>query len=104
MNWQAFLAMDGYGPYVWSSFGLCFALMAIEVFRLRRRIRSRERKRADTPGRIGRDGEFKADEVPARDGEHDARPGAARAPEVAQQGNAEAARGDARLAATKGKQ
>ncbi len=86
MNWQAFLTMGGYGPYVWSSFGLCVALMAIEVFRLRRRIRSRERKRADTPGRIGYDGVFKADEVLARDGEHETR---------------EAARGNARLAANK---
>lgn len=40
MNWNAFLATIGHGVYVWSSFFLCFALMAAEVFRLRRRIRS----------------------------------------------------------------
>ena len=37
MNWPAFFTMNGYGAYVWGSFGLCFALMAAEVFELRRR-------------------------------------------------------------------
>ena len=39
MNWQEFFAMNGYATYVWGSFGMCFALMAAEVFALRRRMR-----------------------------------------------------------------
>jgi heme exporter protein CcmD len=38
MNWDALIGMNGHGAYVWSSFGLCVALMAAEVLRLRRRI------------------------------------------------------------------
>ncbi len=39
MNWDAVIAMNGFGGYVWSSFGLCAALLAAEVIGLRRRIR-----------------------------------------------------------------
>ena len=39
MNWESLIAMNGHGAYVWSSFGLCLALMAAEGFGLRRRIR-----------------------------------------------------------------
>ena len=38
MNWEAFIAMNGQGAYVWSSFGLCIGLMAAEVSGLHRRI------------------------------------------------------------------
>lgn len=34
MNWNSlgeFIAMGGYGAYVWGSFGVVFALMAAEV-------------------------------------------------------------------------
>jgi len=44
MNWDALLAMKGHGGYVWSSFGMCFALMAAEVGSLRQRLRRAERK------------------------------------------------------------
>ena len=40
MNWEAFFAAIGYSVHVWSAFILCFALMAVEVLRLSRRIRS----------------------------------------------------------------
>lgn len=40
MNWQGFFAMNGYGLYVWGSFGMCFALMAAEGLALRLRSRS----------------------------------------------------------------
>lgn len=42
MNWhslQDFLAMGGYGPYVWGSFAVVGALMAFEVWALARRER-----------------------------------------------------------------
>lgn len=42
MNWhslQDFLAMGGYGAYVWGSFSVVFALMALEVWALARRER-----------------------------------------------------------------
>ena len=35
---DALRTLNGYGPYVLTSFGLCVALMAVEVFRLRRRM------------------------------------------------------------------
>jgi heme exporter protein D len=38
-DWQSFWAMNGYGLYVWGSFGVCFALLAAEVLLLRRRHR-----------------------------------------------------------------
>ena len=34
-----FLAMGGYAWYVWGSYGVTFAFLAIEVFLLRRRAR-----------------------------------------------------------------
>jgi heme exporter protein D len=40
MNWnslQDFLAMGGYATYVWGSFGVVFATMALEVWALRQR-------------------------------------------------------------------
>lgn len=43
MNWgsfSAFLHMGGYGFYVWSSFGLSFALLAIELLLLYKRRRT----------------------------------------------------------------
>ena len=40
MNWEAFLATIGHGVHLWGAFILCFALMAVEVLRLSRRIRS----------------------------------------------------------------
>lgn len=40
MNWHSlhdFLAMGGYGVYVWGSFSAVFAAMALELYALRRR-------------------------------------------------------------------
>lgn len=40
MHWhsfQEFIAMGGYGLYVWSSFGITFLLMGLEVFALNKR-------------------------------------------------------------------
>jgi heme exporter protein D len=40
MHWhsfQEFIAMGGYGLYVWSSFGITFLLMGIEVIALIKR-------------------------------------------------------------------
>lgn len=42
MNWhslQDFLAMGGYGTYVWGSFSVVFGLMMLEVWALGRRER-----------------------------------------------------------------
>jgi len=42
MNWHSmhdFLAMGGYGTYVWGSFSVVSALMALEVWALARRER-----------------------------------------------------------------
>jgi heme exporter protein D len=36
-SWSDFVAMGGYGLYVWGSYLVTFALMAIEVALLRRR-------------------------------------------------------------------
>ena len=38
MNWPPFFVLEGHDAYVWGAFGLSFALMAAEVFRLLRRI------------------------------------------------------------------
>lgn len=43
MNWgsfSAFLHMGGYGFYVWGSFGLSFALFALELLLLSKRRRT----------------------------------------------------------------
>jgi heme exporter protein D len=42
MNWgsvDAFLAMGGYGLYVWGSYGITLALLAIEILLVRKRRR-----------------------------------------------------------------
>lgn len=42
MNWhsvQDFIAMGGYGSYVWGSFSVVFGLMLLEVWALARRER-----------------------------------------------------------------
>jgi heme exporter protein D len=36
-NWSQFLAMGGYGPYVWGSFGVAALAIAIELWSLRAR-------------------------------------------------------------------
>lgn len=41
-GWSEFWAMGGYGFYVWGSYGVTLACLALEVFFLRRR--SREAK------------------------------------------------------------
>jgi heme exporter protein D len=46
MNWgslDAFLAMGGYGFYVWGSYAVTAALLALEVVLLRRRHRTLRR-------------------------------------------------------------
>jgi len=35
-NWEAFLAMGGYGLYVWSAFGMALICVAGEIWLLRR--------------------------------------------------------------------
>ena len=39
-SWSEFIAMGGYGLYVWGSFGLTALLMLVEVVSLRARRRS----------------------------------------------------------------
>jgi len=31
MNWSEFLAMNGYGMYVWGSYGMALAIFIVEV-------------------------------------------------------------------------
>jgi heme exporter protein D len=54
MNWQSwsdFLAMGGYGVYVWGSYGVTLVLMALEVALLFNRKRTaREQLRPGTAG------------------------------------------------------
>ncbi|MGZ8202146.1 MAG: heme exporter protein CcmD [Burkholderiales bacterium] len=38
-SWSDFWAMGGYGLYVWGSYGITFALMALELVSVRRRRR-----------------------------------------------------------------
>jgi heme exporter protein D len=50
-----FIAMGGYGPYVWGAYGMLAAALTIEVWLLRRRraeaLREARRSgRRDTPG------------------------------------------------------
>ena len=52
MQWHSvgeFLAMGGYAPYVWGSFGACALAMSVEPWLLRRRrrqiLRSLQRQR-----------------------------------------------------------
>jgi heme exporter protein D len=36
-NWSDFLAMGGYGTYVWGSFGVALLVVALELWGLRQR-------------------------------------------------------------------
>ena len=38
-SWNDFFAMGGYGLYVWGSYGVTLAVMAVEIAALRRRKR-----------------------------------------------------------------
>jgi heme exporter protein D len=38
-NWGDFFAMGGYAVYVWGSYAVTFAVLAVEVLLLRRRAR-----------------------------------------------------------------
>lgn len=54
MNWgslDAFLAMGGYGFYVWGAYAVTFALIAAEIVLLRARMRNirHELRRAGRP-------------------------------------------------------
>jgi heme exporter protein D len=43
MNWQSlghFLAMGGYGLYVWGSYGVAVIVVCLEIVALRRRMRA----------------------------------------------------------------
>jgi len=47
MNWgglSEFLAMGGYGLYVWGSYGVTVALLGLEVILLMKRTQQREAK------------------------------------------------------------
>ncbi|MGX2039036.1 heme exporter protein CcmD [Methylocaldum sp. MU1018] len=37
MNWQQFFSMGGYGFYVWTSYGLMFAVLGLNLFLSTRR-------------------------------------------------------------------
>ncbi|HYE36221.1 heme exporter protein CcmD [Methylocaldum sp.] len=37
MNWEQFFSMGGYGFYVWTSYGLMFVVLGINVFLAARR-------------------------------------------------------------------
>lgn len=39
-SWQEFVAMGGYGAYVWGSFGVAALALGIECLLLHRRLRS----------------------------------------------------------------
>ena len=47
---MAYLSMGGYGLYVWGSFGVTFAVLALELWSLRRRWRA-ARQMAPRPAR-----------------------------------------------------
>ena len=56
MNWASsadFLAMGGYGPFVWGSFGMCLAVVALETAVLWLRRRSVHRSAAMPDGDAG---------------------------------------------------
>jgi len=38
-SWSEFFAMGGYGVYVWGSYGVTFAAIALEIWALARRAR-----------------------------------------------------------------
>ena len=53
MNWgsfAAFIAMGGYGPYVWGSYGVAVLLIALEVALLVARHRAARRQPLEPPG------------------------------------------------------
>jgi heme exporter protein D len=59
MNWQSaaeFWAMGGYGLFVWSSFGLCLAVFALELVSVQQRNkRAKQRARAEALLRTSHD-------------------------------------------------
>jgi heme exporter protein D len=59
MNWQSaaeFWAMGGYGLFVWSSFGLCLAVFALELLSVQKRNkRAIQRARAEAQSRTSQD-------------------------------------------------
>ena len=53
MNWQSaaeFWAMGGYGLFVWSSFGLCLAVFALELVSVQQRNKRAKHPSGDEPG------------------------------------------------------
>lgn len=50
MNWSEFFAMNGYGFYVWGSYGVAFLIFLIEIMLVRNR-----RKKALRNVRLMRD-------------------------------------------------
>jgi heme exporter protein D len=52
-SWDAFWSMGGYGLYVWGSYGMVVAVLAIEIWQLksRRRAAELEAKRESARGR-----------------------------------------------------
>ncbi|TRW50274.1 heme exporter protein CcmD [Aliidiomarina halalkaliphila] len=54
-SWSAFIAMGGYGVYVWSAFFvtfLCFGLLALEAVWRRTKLRDEARKQQARQQRI----------------------------------------------------
>jgi heme exporter protein D len=52
VNWHSvseFINMGGYGFYVWGSYGMVAAVIALEVFQLRSRARAEEVAQSLTP-------------------------------------------------------
>ncbi len=49
-SWSEFLAMGGYGLYVWGSFGVTFLVLAGEVLTLRARQRALARDNEEANG------------------------------------------------------
>lgn len=59
MNWgslDAFLAMGGYGLYVWGSYAVTFGLLAIEIALLRKSRRDAMRHAGAAAGLMSADG------------------------------------------------
>lgn len=53
-DWSAFVAMGGYGLYVWGSFGMAGAVLAVELLSLRaRRLALREAARGPRSAEFG---------------------------------------------------
>ena len=51
-SWSEFFAMGGYGLYVWGSFGMCAAVLALEVGLLGARRRALRRDALDMAGDV----------------------------------------------------